>query len=80
MAEGLYEAAAPGTAPEAREKGHAQALDLGLICICFLCGAVLGAWAASRFGNHSLWLTEPLLLTAALRAISRSRLRKSSTS
>jgi uncharacterized membrane protein YoaK (UPF0700 family) len=80
MAEGLYEAAALGATPEAREKGHAQALDLGLICLCFLCGAVLGAWAAPRFGNHSLWLTEPLLLTAVLRAVSRGRLRKSSTS
>jgi uncharacterized membrane protein YoaK (UPF0700 family) len=80
MAEGLYEANAPGVTSEARVKGHAQARDLGLICLSFLCGAVLGAWAAPRFGNPSLWLTEPLLLTAALRSIRGSRLRKSSTS
>jgi uncharacterized membrane protein YoaK (UPF0700 family) len=62
MAEGLYAALAPNSTPETREKGHSQARDLGLICLCFLAGAVLGAWAAPRFGNRSLWLAEPFLL------------------
>jgi uncharacterized membrane protein YoaK (UPF0700 family) len=66
VAEGFYEGVSPSSTPETREKGLAQARDLGLICLCFLCGATLGAWAAPRLGNYSLWLTEPLLLTAAL--------------
>ena len=68
VAEGLYDAIAPSAIPEVREKGRAQALDFGLICLCFLAGAVIGAWAAPRFANFSLWLAEPLLITAALRA------------
>jgi uncharacterized membrane protein YoaK (UPF0700 family) len=66
VAEGLYDAASPGCTPETRAKSLAEFFDLGLICLCFLAGAMLGAWAAPRFGNHSLWITEPLLLTAAL--------------
>jgi uncharacterized membrane protein YoaK (UPF0700 family) len=78
MAEGLYEATIPGATPEAREKGRAQALDLGLICLCFFLGALLGAWAAPRFANHSLWLSIPLLLAVALRVL--RHLAKSSSS
>ena len=37
-----------------------------LISLCFLAGAVLGAWAAPRFANHSLWIAEPLLIAVAL--------------
>ena len=66
VAEGLYEAIDPNSTPETREKGLSQARDLGLICLCFLLGAVLGAWAASRFGNHSLWFAEPFLLAVAV--------------
>jgi uncharacterized membrane protein YoaK (UPF0700 family) len=69
VAEGVYEATSPSSAPETREKGLAQALDLGLICVCFLTGAILGAWAAPRFGNHSLWFAEPFLLAAGLRSL-----------
>jgi uncharacterized membrane protein YoaK (UPF0700 family) len=71
VAEGLYEAIAPTSTPETREKGLAQALDLGLICLCFLGGAILGAWAAPRFGNYSLWLAEPLLLAVVLLSLRR---------
>jgi uncharacterized membrane protein YoaK (UPF0700 family) len=62
VAEGLYEALTPNSTPETREKGRSQALDLGLICLCFLFGAVLGAWASPRFANRSLWFAEPFLL------------------
>jgi len=67
--EGLYDALAPYSNPEVREKGRAEAFDLGLICLCFLTGAVTGAWAAPRLGNHSLWLAEPLLLVVVLRLL-----------
>jgi uncharacterized membrane protein YoaK (UPF0700 family) len=72
VAEGLYDAfnssAAPYSSPEIRERGLSQARALGLICLCFLTGAVLGAWAAPRFGNYSLWLAEPPLLAVAIHA------------
>jgi uncharacterized membrane protein YoaK (UPF0700 family) len=66
VAEGLYEAHTPNSTPETREKGLSQARDLGLICLCFLVGAILGAWSAPRLGNHSLWLAEPFLLPVAV--------------
>jgi uncharacterized membrane protein YoaK (UPF0700 family) len=65
VAEGLYDAIRPKASRELRNKGRAEARDLGLISLCFLAGAVLGAWAAPRFHNHSLWLAEPLLLIVA---------------
>ncbi|MCU1248128.1 MAG: hypothetical protein JWQ49_1157 [Edaphobacter sp.] len=71
VAEGLYDALTPGSTAETREKGSSQARALGLICLCFLVGAILGAWAAPRFGNHSLWLTEPFLLAVAILAFRR---------
>jgi uncharacterized membrane protein YoaK (UPF0700 family) len=69
--EGLYDAMASAD-PVIHEKGLAQARDLGLICLCFLAGAILGGWAAPRFGNHSLWLTEPLLFAVVLSTAFRS--------
>jgi len=66
VAEGLYDALVPYSSPEIREKGLSQARALGLICLCFLTGAILGAWAAPRFANYSLWLAEPLLLVVAI--------------
>jgi uncharacterized membrane protein YoaK (UPF0700 family) len=66
VAEGFYEAIAPSSTLDAREKGLSQAWHLGFICLCFLGGAVLGAWAAPRFGNHSVWFAEPLLFAVAI--------------
>jgi uncharacterized membrane protein YoaK (UPF0700 family) len=66
VAEGLYEALIPNSTPETRERGLSQAHALGLICLCFLGGAILGAWSAPRFDNHSLWLAEPFLLAVAV--------------
>jgi uncharacterized membrane protein YoaK (UPF0700 family) len=71
VAEGLYEAFTPNSTPETREKGLSQARDLGLICLCFLGGAILGAWSAPRFGSYSLWLAEPFLLAVAVLTIRR---------
>jgi uncharacterized membrane protein YoaK (UPF0700 family) len=71
IAEGFYDALAPSSTPEIREKGLSQARALGLICLCFLIGAILGAWAAPRFGNFTLWLVEPLLLAVAVSAFRR---------
>jgi uncharacterized membrane protein YoaK (UPF0700 family) len=66
VAEGLYENLAPSSRPETRSEGRAKTVDFGLIVLCFLLGAVVGAWAAPRFGNHSLWLAEPLLIAVAV--------------
>jgi uncharacterized membrane protein YoaK (UPF0700 family) len=71
MTEGIYDAITATTAPEVREKGFAQALYLGLICLCFLAGAVLGAWAAPRFSNQALWFSEPFLIVAAINSFRR---------
>lgn len=66
VAEGLYDALTPTLTPETREKGREQGLALGLISLCFLAGAIIGAWAAPRFANHSIWLAEPILLAIAI--------------
>ena len=71
VAEGFYDALNPHSSPETREHGLSQARALGLICLCFLGGAVLGAWAAPRFANHSLWLAEPLLIAVAVISLRR---------
>ena len=68
--EGLYDTIAPGVTPQDRQEGRAKAFDLGFICLCFLTGAIIGAWAAPHFGNHSLWFAEPFLFIVALRALS----------
>jgi uncharacterized membrane protein YoaK (UPF0700 family) len=61
VAEGLYDLA-PLSRPKTDNQGRAKAIDFGLIVFCFLLGAAVGAWAAPRFGNHSLWLAElPLI-------------------
>ncbi|WP_158942190.1 YoaK family protein [Granulicella sp. S190] len=73
LVEGLYEALTPSATPEAREQGRAQAINLGLICLCFLVGAIIGAWVAPRFANHALWLAEPLLIVVFLRVLRRIR-------
>jgi uncharacterized membrane protein YoaK (UPF0700 family) len=63
-AEGFYDAAVAGKAePETRQNGIRKARSLGLICLCFLAGAVVGAIAAPRLHSCAFWLVEPLLLT-----------------
>jgi uncharacterized membrane protein YoaK (UPF0700 family) len=72
VAEGFYDAFDPHAPPETRERGLSQARALSLICLCFLAGAVIGAWAAPRFGNHSLWFAEPFLIAVAILLLRRS--------
>jgi uncharacterized membrane protein YoaK (UPF0700 family) len=72
VAEGFYDTFTPYATPDTRENGLAKARALGLICLCFLAGAVLGAWAAPHLKNYSLWLAEPLLLTVAVLSLRRS--------
>lgn len=50
----------------ARTQARQKAIDLGLICLCFLAGAVLGAVIAPRFPAHALWFAEPLLVAVFL--------------
>ena len=69
LSTGLYDAFASSD-PEIRRSGLQDARSLGLICLFFLAGASLGAVAAQRFGNHTLWIVEPLLL-AVLVLVSR---------
>jgi uncharacterized membrane protein YoaK (UPF0700 family) len=72
MTEGIYDTITGSPdKPAEHEKSVAQARDLGLVCLCFLIGATLGAWASPRFGNHTLWFTEPFLLTVILRTARR---------
>jgi len=66
VAEGIYDALLPNASRETRKNGRAEARDLGLITLCFLAGAVLGAWSAPHLGNYSLWLAEPLLIAVAI--------------
>jgi uncharacterized membrane protein YoaK (UPF0700 family) len=70
--EGVHDALDPTATPDTREKGRTQGLNLSLICLCFLAGAVLGAWAAPHLADRSLWLTEPLLLFVTLRILRRA--------
>jgi uncharacterized membrane protein YoaK (UPF0700 family) len=72
VAEGLYEFLNPTVPAEVREKGRAQARALGLICLCFLAGVIIGAWAAPRLANRALWLAEPPLLAVAVLSFRRN--------
>ena len=49
-----------------RLQGKEKFRTLGSICICFLAGAAIGAWASSPLGNYALFLTEPALLAVLL--------------
>lgn len=73
VAEGVYDALRTNASAETRKRGRGEARDLGLICLCFLGGAVLGAWASPRLANHSLWFAEPFLLVVALHCFRHQR-------
>jgi uncharacterized membrane protein YoaK (UPF0700 family) len=45
-----------------RSKGKAQAWKLGLICLSFFVGALVGAFVAPRFPVHAILFAEPPLL------------------
>jgi uncharacterized membrane protein YoaK (UPF0700 family) len=62
-AEGLYDGWVRGTLKDdERAAARDKARSMGVICACFLAGAVAGAVAAPRLNNRSFWLAEPLLL------------------
>jgi uncharacterized membrane protein YoaK (UPF0700 family) len=56
------------------EKGRLQAHELGLICLAFFAGALLGAWLEPHFGNRSLWAVVVLLIAALARALRAERM------
>jgi uncharacterized membrane protein YoaK (UPF0700 family) len=55
--------------PHDSRRDRAKARKMAFICLFFLCGAMLGAWGGPHFGNRTLWLVEPLLLTTVLRVV-----------
>jgi len=55
------------------EKGRAQAHELGFVCLAFFLGALLGAWLAPRFANHSFWAVLPALVAALVLALRNRR-------
>jgi uncharacterized membrane protein YoaK (UPF0700 family) len=61
VAEGAYDSLV-NPDPAARHLGRARFLKLGLICLAFLLGAVLGAWAATHHPAHAIWFAEPMLV------------------
>jgi len=73
VADGLYDALAPFSSSETRAQGRGQAIDFGFITLTYFLGAIVGAWAAPRLFNHSLWLAEPLLIAVALRSLRHLR-------
>ena len=50
--------------PAARHLGRRKSLKLASICLGFLVGAIVGAFAAHTFPHHALWAAEPFLLIA----------------
>ena len=51
--------------------GRAKFAKLGLICLSFCAGAVVGAFAAGRFPAHAIWFAEPPLLAVLIMVIAR---------
>jgi uncharacterized membrane protein YoaK (UPF0700 family) len=54
---------------DVRRREFAKSRKLTIICVLFLAGALLGAWAAPHLGNRALWLAEPLLLATLARVL-----------
>lgn len=72
VALGFYDRVA-GSTPETRQEGSSHARHLGLVCACFLLGGGLGAWAAPRLANQTLWLAQPFLMAVVALHFSRSQ-------
>ncbi len=67
VGDGLFEALSATSTPAARTAGRRKFRDLSLIILGFLLGAILGAFLAPRFLNHTLWFAlPPLSLVLAL--------------
>jgi uncharacterized membrane protein YoaK (UPF0700 family) len=65
VAEGLFDRLFSPFA-ETRSKGRAQAWKLGIICLSFFVGALIGAYIAPRYPARAILFTEPLLLITAI--------------
>jgi uncharacterized membrane protein YoaK (UPF0700 family) len=52
--------------PAARNLGRARFFKLALICVAFLLGAILGAWAAIHHPAHAIWFAEPMLIAVLI--------------
>ena len=61
VAEGAYDSLI-NPDPAARQLGRARFFKLTLICVAFLLGAILGAWAAIHHPAHAIWFAEPMLV------------------
>jgi uncharacterized membrane protein YoaK (UPF0700 family) len=52
-----------------RHREAAKSRKLFTICLCFLAGALLGAWGGPHFGDRTLWFAEPFLLLTLARVL-----------
>ena len=52
--------------PATGRKSLARSRKLGIICLFFLLGAMLGAWGSPRFADRTLWFAEPFLIIVLL--------------
>jgi uncharacterized membrane protein YoaK (UPF0700 family) len=59
--------------PAARYQGGLKFRDMGLVCLCFLGGAIAGALVAPRFPIHAVWFTEPMLLAVVALTFHRAQ-------
>ena len=71
VGDGLFEAFSTGD-PTARAAGRRKSLDLSLVILAFLLGAMLGSLLAPRFGNHTLWFALPALAAVLYLTVDRS--------
>ena len=61
VGDGVFEALSSASTPTARAAGRRKFTDLSLVVLGFLLGAMLGAFLAPRFSNHTLWFALPPL-------------------
>ena len=60
LGDGLFEAFFT-TSSKSRLTGRRKCRDLSLVTLSFLLGAIVGAFLAPRFSNHTLWFALPPL-------------------
>ena len=49
------------------DNARSQAFDFGIICLCFLIGAIAGGASTARLGNSALWIDFALLFVVLVR-------------
>ena len=77
LGDGLFEASF-GKSQDSRLTGRRKFRDLSLVILSFLVGAIIGAFLAPRFSNHTLWFALPPL--SLVLALSRKSLRNQTPS